>query len=260
MIDAIVMAGGVPEPEDPLYAYTQGEPKALLDVAGKPMVQWVLDALCGADSIDGVIVMGLPQDGGVTCDKALAFTPSQGSMLENIRAGVNEVVKYNPDSRHVALVSSDIPTITSEIVDWIVDNAMQSDEDIYYHVVTRQVMELRFPGANRSFVRLKDVEVCGGDLNLARTAMVNENNELWDRIIAARKNPFKQAALLGYDTLILLMLRAISLEAGVKKAAKRLNIKGQAVVCPYAEVAMDVDKPHQLELLRSDLGAKSSNL
>ena len=258
MIDAIVMAGGVPKPDDPLYIDTQGAPKALLDIAGKPMIQWVLDALYGADSIDGVIVMGLPEDSGVTCDKALAFTPSAGSMLENIRAGVGELVKYKPDSQHVALVSSDIPSITPEIVDWVVDNAMQSDEDIYYHVVTRQVMETRFPGANRSYVHLKDMDVCGGDLNLARTSMVNENNELWDRIIGARKNAFKQAALLGFDTLILLMLRAISLEAGVKRATKRLNIKGQAVVCPYAEIAMDVDKPHQLQLLRSDLEAKSS--
>jgi NDP-sugar pyrophosphorylase family protein len=44
-MDAIVIAGGIPEPGDPLYEYTQGQPKALLDIAGKPMVQWVLDAL-----------------------------------------------------------------------------------------------------------------------------------------------------------------------------------------------------------------------
>lgn len=260
MLDAIVVAGGVPEAGDPLYAYTQGEPKAMLDIAGKPMVQWVLDALCGASSIRGVVVIGLPQDSGVVCDKALVFAPSRGSMLENIRAGVNEVIKFNPDSRHVVLVSSDIPTITPEIVDWVVDNAMQTDLDIYYQVVTRQVMESRFPGSNRSYVRLKDMEVCGGDLNLARTSMVNENNELWDRIIAARKSAFKQAALLGYDTLLLLLLRAISLDAGVKKVTKRLNVTGQAVVCPYAEVAMDVDKPHQLELLRSDLEGKTTGL
>jgi hypothetical protein len=33
----------------------------------------------------------------------------------------------------------------------------------------------------------------------------------------------------------------------------RLNITGKAVVCPYAEVGMDVDKPHQLEIMREDL-------
>ena len=88
--------------------------------------------------------------------------------------------------------------------------------------------------------------------------MVLENNEIWDRIIASRKNAFKQAALLGYDTLLLLLLRAITLEGAVNKVTKRLNLTGQAVVCPYAEVAMDVDKPHQLELLRADLAGENS--
>lgn len=259
MIDAIVIAGGVPSQDDPLYEYSQGGPKAMLDVAGKPMVQWVLDALCSARLIGGVVVMGLPEDSNVTCDKAIAFSPSQGSMLENIRAGVDKLISINPDSLHVAIVSSDIPAITSEIVDWVVDTAMETDEDVYYNVIPRQVMEKRFPGANRSYVRLKDVEVCGGDLNIARTSMVHENNELWDRIIASRKSAFKQAALLGYDTLLLLLLRAITLEGAVKKVTKRLNLSGRALVCPYAEVAMDVDKPHQLELLRADLTGRAAS-
>ncbi len=46
-MDAIVIAGGVPTPVEPLYPYTQGKPKALLDLCGKPMIQWVLDALEG---------------------------------------------------------------------------------------------------------------------------------------------------------------------------------------------------------------------
>ena len=40
-MDAIVTAGGIPMPGEPLYEYTNGSPKALLDIAGKPMIQWV---------------------------------------------------------------------------------------------------------------------------------------------------------------------------------------------------------------------------
>ncbi|MDP2976442.1 MAG: hypothetical protein Q8N45_09575, partial [Anaerolineales bacterium] len=35
--------------------------------------------------------------------------------------------------------------------------------------------------------------------------------------------------------------------------AKRLKITGRGILCPYAEVGMDIDKPHQLEMLRADL-------
>jgi NDP-sugar pyrophosphorylase family protein len=47
-MDAVVTAGGIPQPEELLYPYTQGKPKAMLDIGGKPMVQWVLDALSGS--------------------------------------------------------------------------------------------------------------------------------------------------------------------------------------------------------------------
>ena len=39
----------------------------------------------------------------------------------------------------------------------------------------------------------------------------------------------------------------------MKKFAGRVHMTGQAVFSPYAEIGMDVDKPHQLELMREDL-------
>jgi len=256
-MDAIVTAGGIPQPEDPLYPYTQGGPKALLDICGKPMIQWVLDALAGAKTIDSILVIGLEADSGVTCSKPIVFIPNQGGMLDNIRGGVKKVLELNPQSHHVIAVSSDIPAITSEVVDWAVNAAMETDEDVYYNLITRQVMEARYPTSKRSYVRLKDVEVCGGDMNVIRTITVTTNDELWERIVAARKNVFKQAALVGYDTLILLMLRMITLEGAAKKVIKRMNITGRAILSPYAEIGMDVDKPHQLEILRQDLAQRA---
>jgi NDP-sugar pyrophosphorylase family protein len=46
------LPGGIPQPGDPLYVYSNGDSKALIDVAGKPMVQWILDALGEAKSVD----------------------------------------------------------------------------------------------------------------------------------------------------------------------------------------------------------------
>jgi GTP:adenosylcobinamide-phosphate guanylyltransferase len=255
---AIVIAGGVPGPDEPLYPYTRGAPKALLDVAGKPMAQWVLDALDGAETIEQVVVIGLEANSGVHSAKIAAFTPSEGSILQNIRCGVRKVLEINPAADHVAVVSADIPAILPEHVDWVVRTAMQTDEDVYYNVITRQVMEARFPGSKRSYTRLKDVEVCGGDLNVVRAMTVTGNDELWERIIAARKNVFKQAALIGYDTLLLLLLRRISLEGAIERVTRRVKLTGRALLCPYAEIGMDVDKPHQLELLRADLARRAA--
>jgi GTP:adenosylcobinamide-phosphate guanylyltransferase len=255
---AIVTAGGIPQPGEPLYEYTQGKSKALLDVAGKPMVQWVLDALSGASTIERVVFMGLSPDEGLQCAKPMTFIPNQGEMLQNILSGVRKVLELAPKATHALVVSSDIPAITPESVDWVVNTALQTDHDLFYNVIARETMEKRFPGSRRSYVHLKDIEACGGDMNLVRTITATGHDELWRRIIDSRKSALKQAALLGFDLLFLLMLRMLTIEKAEKKISKRIGLKGKVLVCPYAEVGMDVDKPHQLEIMRLDLAKRGA--
>ncbi len=256
MIYAVVTAGGIPQPGEPLYETTRGSNKAMLDVAGKPMIQWVLDALSGAATIDGVLIMGLGPETGLICSKPTQFAPNQPSMLENIQAGIRRVLEIEPKAQHVLIVSSDIPGITPKMVDWVVNTAMETDDDVYYNVIAHDVMEARYPGSRRSYTRLKDVEVCGGDMNVVRTLTVTDKDDLWQRIIGSRKNVLKQASLIGYDVLIRLLFRSITMKEAERKVSKRLGLKGRAVLCPYAEVGMDVDKPHQLEIMRKDMESR----
>jgi hypothetical protein len=103
---------------------------------------------------------------------------------------------------------------------------------------------------------LKDAEVCGGDMNVINARMVTANEEIWDRILEARKNVFKQASLIGFSTLLLLLVRQLNLESGIKRVSDRLEITGKVLFSPYAEIGMDIDKPHQLEILRKDLAQR----
>src|SRR3972149_4319946 len=140
-MDAIVTAGGIPQPDDPLYAYSNGESKALIDVAGKPMIQWVLDALGGARGVDNVIIIGLSPKSNITCKKPLHFISNQGRMLANIVAGVDKALELNRQTKYVLVVSSDIPGIKAGMVDWLIDTSMKTKDDLYYGVVSRPVME-----------------------------------------------------------------------------------------------------------------------
>lgn len=255
-MDAIVTAGGVPQPGDPLYEYSQGKSKALIDIAGKAMAQWVLDALTESSRVESIVLIGVEQSSGLTSPKIRAYLPGQGHMVNNILAGLNKLIEMNPNTGHALIVSSDIPAITGKMVDWVVDEAMRTNDDIYYNVIPRQVMEKRFPNSRRSYTHLKDAEVCGGDMNVARASLAQSDAEIWDKLIESRKNVFKQASLIGFDTLLLLLLRQITLDRAVSKVARKLKLSGRAIVCPYAEVGMDIDKPHQLEMMRADLAQR----
>ncbi len=258
-MDAVVTAGGIPQPDEPLYEYSRGESKAMIDIAGKPMVQWTLDALSNAKTIDRVVVIGLSAKVGLNCRKPMIFISNQGKMLDNLKAGTAKVMELNPQAKYVLFVSSDIPAITGEMVDWVVNTCMETKDDLYYNVIRREDMENRFPASKRTFTPLKDMEVCGGDMNMARTAIVNENSEFWEKIIEARKNPAQQAMLIGPDIIFKFLFRQLTIDDVIERVAQKLGLKGRAIVCPYPEVGMDVDKPHQLEIMRADLSKRTKS-
>jgi len=252
-MDAILTAGGIPQPDDPLYPYSNGDAKALIDIAGKPMVQWVLDALGKAKQVDNIIVVGLSPKSGLTCRKPVHYVSNQGRMLANIVAGIHKALELNPKTEYVLAVSSDIPALKPEMVDWLVSKCMETQDDLYYGVCPRDVMETRFPGSNRTYTRLKDIDLCGADINLTHVRMATEHLDLWESLIGNRKSPLRQAATIGFDTLFQVLTRSITLNDLVEKVASRIGIQGRVIVWEHAEPCMDVDKPHQLALLRADL-------
>jgi GTP:adenosylcobinamide-phosphate guanylyltransferase len=252
---ALLLAGGIMESTDPLIEEAAHGRRSLIDIHGKPMAQWVLDVLTASPIVDEIYVMGLTEDCRLKSSKSLHFLTDGNSMFDNIRAGVLQVAKDHPSQTKILLASSDIPAIRPEMLAWLGDQVAQHPEAlVYYNVVSRETMETRFPGSNRSYVKFKDIAVCGGDLNVVDSRLFIEERPVWKAITENRKHPLRQVMLLGLDNLAMVALKLATLDKAVKRIAKKLNIKACALRCPYAEMAMDADKPHQLALLRKDLG------
>lgn len=256
---AFVAAGGIPGPDDPLFVVTQGSPKAFLEVAGRPMIQWVLDALASADLVEDIFVIAPPSQVSLECQKPVSYLDDQGSLLENVLHCMHAVRDHDPQATHALYASADIPAITPEMVDWRIQVASEEPHDLDYAAVERKVMETRFPHSNRSYVKLKDVEACGGDMNVIRLELA-VRTELWEKVVATRKSPMRQAALLGFDTLFLLLLRRLTLEQAEVRVSRGLGLDGHVHLSPYAEIAMDIDKPPQLEILDRDLRSRAGSM
>jgi len=255
-MDVVLLAGGRVSPEDPLNAECQDGYRSLVDIHGKPMVQWVINALDACDAVRDIYIMGLSREHNLTASKPLHFFPDEGNLFDNIRAGALHAAQDHPSQPKVMIASSDIPAIRTEAVDWLADQvAEDSTALIYYCVIPQSVMNTRYPDSGRTFIRFKDISVCGGDLNVIDQKLFSEEKPIWRQLADARKHPLKQVRLLGFDSLILIALRVLTLESAVKKVCKKLSLDARALLTPFAEIGMDADKLNQLAILRSDLEA-----
>ncbi len=254
VMTAVVLAGGEMAPEDPLYGEGRDGFRSLIRIGGKPMVQWVVDAVDESAVIRKIYLVGLPDHYGIKAQNPLHFLPDADGLFENIRAGVLQSAADHPDIRKVFLASADAPALRPEMVNWLAEKVQAHPEAlIYYNVISREQMDIRFPEANRSFVPFRDVAVCGGDLNVVDTALFLKERPVWKKLTEARKTPMKQALILGVDTLLLVLLRLVTLEEAVRRVSRRLDLEACAFLTPFAEMGMDADKPHQLEILRRDM-------
>ncbi len=258
LLTSIVLAGYSPDEDDPLAAYTMGRSKALIPIAGRPMVSYVVDALSGSQYVHTIAVIGLPPDERASLPSSIVHLEDQGSLLANIESGIRWALGQTPPPDGVLVSSSDIPLLTSPIVDQFVAACMETDHDVYYGIVERAAMEARFPTSRRTYVRLVEGEFAGGDLSLLRNRDVAVNRGLWQRLSDARKNPLKQARLLGgIGPVIRLLTGRLRLADVEQRASRALGVHGRAVICPHPEIGMDVDKPFQLEIARAELEGRA---
>lgn len=264
MLDAIVTAGGDPAHDTELLAYARDATgraaprKALIEVGGKTLLEHVVDALHGSGRVRRVVVVGLPPEHRPDLGEDVTFLPDTGSMLGNGRAGVEYFQSTGEISERLIAASSDIPLITPPIVDGMLDQCLAYDADFCYNVVEQSVMECAFPGSGRTFVPIEGKRYAGGDINLVRTRIVASNLDKLDQIIGQRKSFWRQLSFVGLDTVFLFLIRRLTIAQIERRVEKVLGFSGKVVISPYAEVAMDIDKPHHLDVVRSAYASASA--
>lgn len=249
---AIIGAGGSYDPDDPLLRYAGVQKKALIPIAGEPMIAHVTRALADSGYVARLIVVGLEPD-SVALPLPTTWVAEAGGFFENMLAGVEALERVAPGAERVLLCATDIPLITGEMVRELVDTALATGADVCYTVVRREVMEARFPGSGRSYVHAREGQFAGGDIHLVNPAILARNRALFHDIVGARKNNLKQARMLGIGFLLKFLLRRLTLADGERKAERILGMPCRVLPVRFAELGMDVDKPAQLDQVRAEM-------
>ncbi|MDQ3250611.1 MAG: NTP transferase domain-containing protein [Chloroflexota bacterium] len=246
--DAVIVAGydrnrQVP---DPLTAQSGKPHKVLIKIAGQPMIWHVVQALATSQTVSRIVIVGLGPEDGVDFGCPVHYLPNQGTMLDNIVHGYAWLAQTQPRDQYALLLTGDIPLLRGEMVDWFVRACHPLQKDVYWGIVEKQTMEATFPGSKRSYLRTIEGQFCSGDLFLGTIEAALGRQALIQTLIDNRKNIFQQLRLLGLPVLLKFLTRRLRLQDVANVVERALGLRGGPVVLPFAEVGMDVDKPHQL--------------
>lgn len=248
-VNAILLAGAANT--GPLRDVSPATNEALVEINGKPMIQYVIDALEQSKEVRRIVIVAPPGEVEPHVKgRNLEFVPSSNHIVDNV---VNAWAVLPKDEEFLS-VSCDVPLITGEIVDSLVALCREKPAELYYPIVERSVADANFPHMKRTYVTLREGTYTGGNIFLVNPSIVERAAPLVRAFLDYRKSPLKMMSLLGWSFVVrYLLLKNLTLQDLEAKVSDMLDVKGAVVVCPWPEVGVDVDKPSDLELARSIL-------
>jgi len=218
--------------------------KGLVPINGRPMYEYVVGALDRCEKI-GRVCLVLPVEhflSGVS-NKAEVVVAG-GDLPDVIKTGIDFLSTKNP----VLIMSADIPLITPEAIDDFLKRCEAHEAELYYPIVSYDEVEKRFPGVERTYVRLKEGRFTGGNVILVDPEFVARNMDNIKWIYELRKKPFAIAKELGFSFLIGFMLGSLTIGQLEKQVGKLTRATCVSIITPFAEIGIDVDKKSDLQL------------
>ncbi|NTU72448.1 MAG: NTP transferase domain-containing protein [Coriobacteriia bacterium] len=234
-VDAAVLAGGEGAVIDPTVSI-----KGLVPIAGRPMIEWVVDALRAASCIGEIAVVVPTAHGlGSWAERVDHLVISDGSFIDNAIAGCGA---FN-NGRPVLGATGDLPALTPEAIDDYVARSLASGAEFTYPLVSAIDMEAQFPGSQRTYVKVAGGPVTGGNMMVMSADLVKRNREIGQRLFETRKSPVAMARVIGIPFVFKYATGRLRVDDVERKMEQLLGAKCAAIYTPHASIGADVDKP-----------------
>jgi len=246
MYNCAIMAGGG---KDSLKLFNvSATSKGAVPISGKPMVEYVIEALRSAKSIDKILYAG---DIEILSSIKMRVDYSISDAGELFLNFMN-ALEFFKDESQVLIVTSDIPLIKGYMIDEFLSRCDRS-AIFCYSFVRKEDSEKLFPKAHRTYVKLKEGAFTGGNIMLVNPSFILKNREIIQRVISNRKNPFNLAKLIGLAIILRYITGSLDIPTLEAKSSRILGGKTQAVLMEYPEIGFDVDNQTQLKFVEEIL-------
>lgn len=239
---ALVLAGsrgGI----DPVAAYAGVSHKGLIQLGGETLLARVLAALKAAGA------------------SRIAVSTNDDALAGELGAGAERIISTDSPSLsvHEGAVTLGTPLLVTTVdhallqPEWVRQfiDATPAEADIAVLLAPEAVVRAAAPQTQRTYLKFRDGRYSACNLFLLRTPKALAAVDLWRRVESFRKQPWRIALLMGPRMLLSYALGLLTLDGAVELIGRKAGVKAAAVRTPYGLAAVDVDKPTDLDLVRS---------
>ena len=248
-------------PADPVAA-TRGLPhKALVPVDGVPMLERVVATLFESEGVEQVILLADRAliDHGFGQHIAAAIESGRITLAEPASSpseSVERVLASLADDGFPLLVTTaDHPLLTVEMVEHFTRCA-PGWADFAVGLAEAATVRSDHPHAIRTFYRFRDGRYSGCNLFLLATPKARRVVVFWRQMERHRKRPWRLIAEVGLWPLLRFAVGRLDLESTLAHLSGKVGARIGMVAMPFAEAAIDVDKPADLDLAEAVLRAR----
>lgn len=242
--NAIILAAGR-GPHDRLAKAYGVANKCAIEVAGKPMLARVVQALHESGSVASILVS--IEDRAIAhaiLGNRAATIASAGSAPASVIAAVERGAITYP----ILITTADHALLTPAMVHHFCRSSERAAADFTAGLATAETVLAAYPKTIRTFFRLGKTRLAGCNL----FALHNERGlkllARWQHLERIRKNPWRLVAVFGVLPLLRFIVGTLDIDAALAIVSRKFGLQVKAVLMPFAEAAIDVDKPADKDL------------
>jgi GTP:adenosylcobinamide-phosphate guanylyltransferase len=252
---ALVLAGRRGT-DDALASSRGASHRALLPVAGVPMLARVLTALRGARHVSRIWI-------SIDAPEVLAQVPALAAFRdlplhaskESPARSVADALAQIGDTR-VLVTTADHALLSGARVDRFLEGAAATEADVAVGVVERSAFRDASASAARTWIRLRCGSYTGANLFALQRERAIRAAQFFARAEKHRKKPWRMVAALGPTLALEYLAGTLDLEGACRQISKSAGATIRPVLLEDAAAAIDVDKAADLALAEKILAGE----
>jgi GTP:adenosylcobinamide-phosphate guanylyltransferase len=221
--------------------------KCTIMIAGRPMIARVVAALRDSDCVSSIAISTETSD---------VYSSALGADLNHVTHSASKHsapasalhAARSHGSYPLLITTGDHALLTGDMVRYVCEKSSVLNADFTVGLATADIIQAAYPETRRTYFKFGNDRVSGCNLFTIHTARGLKVLERWKDMEQNRKKPWKLVFSFGGALLLRFLLGRLTLDQAFETVSRQLGITVKPLLIPFAEAAIDVDKPGDKEL------------